>query len=55
MLFAAFTPTPEGQSIVWRTWGSDLDLPQSNARKQMRRLRRPRAALKPRTDLADDQ
>jgi ABC-type Fe3+ transport system substrate-binding protein len=36
MLFAAFALTPEGQSIVWQTWGSDLDLfPESHAHKEV--------------------
>jgi ABC-type Fe3+ transport system substrate-binding protein len=38
-LFAAFTMTPEGQDIIWRSWGSDLDLfPDSRARKQVAEL-----------------
>jgi ABC-type Fe3+ transport system substrate-binding protein len=39
MLFAAFALTPEGQNIVWRTWGSDLDLfPESHAHKEVAEL-----------------
>ncbi len=35
-LFAAFTMTPAGQDIIWRTWGSDLDLfPDSHAHAQV--------------------
>jgi ABC-type Fe3+ transport system substrate-binding protein len=38
-LFAAFTMTPEGQDIIWRSWGSDLDLfPDSHARQQVAEL-----------------
>jgi ABC-type Fe3+ transport system substrate-binding protein len=38
-LFAAFTMTPEGQDIIWRSWGSDLDLfPDSHARRQVAEL-----------------
>jgi ABC-type Fe3+ transport system substrate-binding protein len=51
MLFAAFTLTPEGQSIVWRTWGSDLDLfPESNARKQIAALEAAHGLALKRTD-----
>jgi ABC-type Fe3+ transport system substrate-binding protein len=35
-LFIAFILTPEGQSILWDTWGSDLDLfPETRVHKQV--------------------
>jgi ABC-type Fe3+ transport system substrate-binding protein len=38
-LFAAFALTPQGQDIIWRTWGSDLDLfPDSHARAEVAEL-----------------
>jgi ABC-type Fe3+ transport system substrate-binding protein len=38
-LFAAFALTPQGQDIIWRTWGSDLDLfPQSHTRSEVAEL-----------------
>ena len=44
-LFAAFTMTPEGQDIIWRSWGSDLDLFPRSARAQAgRRASRPPTA-----------
>jgi len=38
-LFAAFALTKQGQDIIWRTWGSDLDLlPESHARADVAQL-----------------
>jgi ABC-type Fe3+ transport system substrate-binding protein len=50
-LFAAFAMTPEGQNIIWRSWGSDLDLfPDSHARKQVAELEAVHAITLKRTD-----
>lgn len=49
-LFAAFALTPEGQDIIWRTWGSDLDLfADSHSRAQVAELETSQGPLK-RTD-----
>lgn len=50
-LFAAFSLTPQGQDIIWRTWGSDLDLfPDSHAHQEIAALEASQGATLKRTD-----
>jgi len=50
-LFAAFALTAEGQDIIWRTWGSDLDLfPESRARRHVVELETTHGITLKRTD-----
>jgi ABC-type Fe3+ transport system substrate-binding protein len=50
-LFAAFALTAEGQDIIWRTWGSDLDLfADSRAHKQLAQLEAENGVALKRTD-----
>jgi ABC-type Fe3+ transport system substrate-binding protein len=51
ILFAAFSMTPQGQDIIWRTWGSDLDLfPDSHAHQEVAELEAAEHVTLKRTD-----